>query len=106
VPLEHKNPGIAALLAAILGIWGLMGIGHIYVGKIAKGVVFLIVGIILAGLVWVSFALGFLTLGFGFIFTLIFAVILVILWIYQIVDAYNLAKMFNREVQSTGKPPW
>jgi hypothetical protein len=29
-PLKHKSPGIAAVLALVLGFFGLMGIGHIY----------------------------------------------------------------------------
>lgn len=106
VPLEHKSPGVAAVLALVLGIIGLMGIGHIYVGRIGRGIVLLVVGIILGFLTWGSFVLGFLTFGLGFIGAIIFGIILLILWIWQIFNAYGLAKQFNKAVQETGKPPW
>lgn len=94
------------MLAAVPGIFGLMGIGHIYVGKIGKGIALLILGILLSILVYGSLVVAALTFGLGLIFTLGFALLLFILWIYQIVDAYNLAKRFNREAQATGRPPW
>jgi len=106
IPLEHKSPGVAAVLAVVLGILGLMGIGHIYVGRIGRGIVLLIVGLILSVLTWGSFVLGFVTFGLGFIGFIIFGIVLLILWIWQIIDAYNLAKKFNVTVQETGKPPW
>jgi TM2 domain-containing membrane protein YozV len=106
VPLEHKSPGIAAVLALVPGFFGLMGIGHIYVGRLGRGIALLIVGIILGFLSWGSFILGFVTFGITFIFWIIFAIILFILWIWQTYDAYNLAKQFNRIVEETGRPPW
>jgi hypothetical protein len=83
-----------------------MGIGHIYVGRLGRGIALLIVGIILGILSWGSFILGFVTFGITFIFWIIFAIILFILWIWQTYDAYNLAKQFNRIVEETGRPPW
>src|SRR5438093_5107104 len=43
----YKNPTTAALMAIIGGIFGFMGIGHIYAGKIGKGIFILIAGIVL-----------------------------------------------------------
>lgn len=106
VPLEQKSTGVAAVLALVLDIFGLMGIGHIYVGKIGKGIGLLIAGIVLAILAWGSFIIGFVTFGFGFIGALFFSVILFALWIWQTYDAYTLAKQFNRAVQETGRAPW
>jgi TM2 domain-containing membrane protein YozV len=106
MPLEHKSPGIAAVLALVLGAFGLMGVGHIYVGRLARGIVLLIVGIILAVLTFGSFLLGFATLGLGWVGAIIFGVILFILWIWQIFDAYHLAKEFNKVVEEAGKAPW
>ena len=106
MPLEHKSPGVAAVLALVLGFFGLMGVGHIYVGRLARGIVLLIVGIILAALTFGSLFLGFVTLGLGWVGTIIFGIILLILWIWHTFDAYSLAKQFNRAVEETGKAPW
>jgi TM2 domain-containing membrane protein YozV len=106
IPLEHKSPGIAAVLALVLGFFGLMGVGQIYVGRLARGIVLLIVGIILAVLTYGSFLLGFVTFGLGWVGALVFGVILLILWIWQTFDAYGLAKKFNKAVEETGKTPW
>ena len=35
--LPYKTPGTAALIAFIGGIFALPGLGHIYVGKVGKG---------------------------------------------------------------------
>ena len=74
-----------------------MGIGHIYAGKIAKGLFILIGGIVL-------FYVGVFTLIIliGIPLLLIYAGI----WIWQIFDARNTARKFNERVQATGKEPW
>jgi TM2 domain-containing membrane protein YozV len=85
------------LIAIIGGIFGFMGIGHIYAGKIGKGVFILIGGIVL-------FYVG--------VFTLIILIgipLLVIyagIWIWQIFNARTTARKFNEHVQATGKEPW
>lgn len=40
-----KRTGVAALLAGLIGLVGLWGIGRIYVGRVARGTVLLIVGL-------------------------------------------------------------
>jgi len=105
-PIKHKNPGVAAVLALILGLFGLMGIGHVYVGRVKRGIVLLIVGIILAALTYGSMLLGFVTFGLSWIGAIVFGLILFILWIWQIFNAYSLAKQFNKAVEETGKEPW
>jgi len=45
--LPYKSPGAAALIAFIGGIFGLPGIGHIYIGKLGKGIGILILGLFL-----------------------------------------------------------
>jgi len=98
---ETKNPGIAALLALVLA-----GIGHIYVGKIGKGLVILVVYYFLALLAGLAFMLGFLTLGLGFIFAIPLGLGMLVIWAWQIYDAYKLAKQFNAHVEQYGKTPW
>src|SRR5688572_23851644 len=61
--LPYKSPGTAALIAFIGGIFGLQGIGHMYVGKVGKGIGILIAGIIIAALlVFISISLEIILL--------------------------------------------
>ena len=85
---SYKSPGTAALIAFIGGIFGLPGIGHIYVGKVGKGIGILITGIILAVL------LVFMTMV-SVILLLIFGIIYLIFWIWQIFNARKQAKKFK-----------
>lgn len=85
-PIPLKNAGIAAVLAFL---WA--GLGHIYLGQIGKGIMFMLVYIIL----WV---IGFLTF-FGLILPFIF-------WIWQLYDAYTKANEYNASVHQTGRAPW
>lgn len=53
-PLSDKSKTVAGLLQ-LLGIFGLVGIGRIYLGEIALGVAQLIVGVVTCGigaLIW------------------------------------------------------
>ena len=90
-PPEWKSMGVTMVLTVVLGIVGLGGIGHLYLGKIIKGIVLLIVGIILA-------IIGWLTI-FGLIILLAFA-------LYVVYDAYRLCKRYNNDLEQTGRPPW
>ncbi len=110
-PYSKKDPTIATILAVVLGFFGLFGIGHIYVGRIARGIVLLILGLIIVPLfvfgAIFNFALfGSGGLGGGIVLIIFSAVIWFILLIWQTFDAYSLAKEYNREVQMTGKEPW
>jgi len=98
---ESKNPGIAALLAFIVP-----GIGHIYVGRIASGLVILAAYYILMILAMVSFSLGIFTLGAGFVLSIPLGIGILAVWAWQLFNAYKLAKQFNVHVQQYGKAPW
>jgi len=37
IGIARKNAGLAAVLALIPGIFGIWGVGHLYVGKIGRG---------------------------------------------------------------------
>jgi TM2 domain-containing membrane protein YozV len=106
----RKDSGVAALLAGLAGLV-LFGIGHFYVGKIGRGVVLLVVGIVLKlaiPLLWFGSAmeLTFTQAGPATGLLILFALLNLITWIWQIYDAYRLAKTYNAVVESTGKPPW
>ncbi|MDN5375132.1 MAG: hypothetical protein PWQ39_172 [Thermacetogenium sp.] len=73
--INQKNPGLAAVLSFLI-----TGLGQIYNGQIGKGIG-LIVAAGIAGL------LCFVVIGF---------VLLPIIWIYGIYDAYKTAEKINQ----------
>lgn len=106
----YKNPSTAALIAIIGGLFGFPGIGHIYVGKIMRGILILISGIILfvVGMIaiFAGAALGPAGFAAGAVFGSILIIIYIVIWIWQIFNARTLAKQFNEHVKATGKEPW
>jgi len=96
--LPYKSPGTAALTAFLGGIFALPGIGHIYVGKVGRGIGVLVSGLILYALTVTSvFSVGFLagfenpnaasysSVGLGAI-----AVMLILSVIYNIIHMANI----------------
>ena len=120
--LPYKSPGTAALISFIGGIFALLGLGHIFVGKIGKGFGILVSGIIIYVLfVIMAISLpGMLLLGLvesstgdadsgGIIFIVMFilGIAYLVLWIWQIFNARKLARKFNELVRTNGgKEPW
>lgn len=71
-----KSPGLAAVLSFF---WP--GVGQIYNGQIAKGIVFIVLAAI-----------------FGWLMVVVIGFILYpILWVYAIYDAYKTAERINAE---------
>jgi len=120
--LPYKSPGTAALIAFIGGIFALLGLGHIFVGKIGKGFGILVSGIIIYVLfVIMAISLpGMLLLGLFesstgdsgigeiiIIVMFILGIAYLVLWLWQIFNARKLAKKFNELVRTNdGKEPW
>ena len=119
--LAYKSPGTAALIAFIGGIFALPGIGHIYVGKVGKGIAILILGIVLIILTIVlifsvvpftmstdeATTLENASIGIWIpIISAVFAITYLVLFVWQIFNARKLAKKFNESVKTTGKEPW
>ena len=90
-PPEWKSEGVTLVLTIALGLLGLGGIGHIYLGKLLRGIVILIVGIILLVITVVS-------MGIGLIILIPFAI-----WV--IFDARNLCREYNAYYEQHGRPP-
>lgn len=78
-PIVYKNPGLAAVLSFF---W--MGLGQIYNGQIAKGIVF-IVAYAISWLLWL--------IVIGMIIT-------PLLWAYGMYDAYKSAEKLNVEMSA------
>lgn len=105
-----KSTGIAAVLSFLFA-----GLGQVYVGKIARGIIFVCIGacvgvlssiLILSGIV--IDANGELN---GFIMAYIAAGIIILVaylafWIWQIFDAHKLANQYNDALKQTGNEPW
>jgi TM2 domain-containing membrane protein YozV len=87
-PLIYKNPGLAAVLSFF---W--MGLGQIYNGQLAKGIVF----IVAYGLSWLL-----MIIVIGFITT-------PLLWLFGIYDAYKSAEKINvamaHQASQSAAPP-
>jgi len=96
-PIEWKSEGTTLVLSIVLGLFGLQGVGHMYVGQVGKGVAILIVSLIL-------FGVGIATVYFGVgVFLLI---IYFIMFIWQIVDSKNKCIEFNDYLEEHGQRPW
>jgi len=93
----YKSEGTTLILAILLGLFGFCGIGHMYVGRIGRGV-----GILIG--VWVLYAIGgatlFILIGIPFVIGGF------ILFIWQIIDARNLCQEYNNYLLNNGRPPW
>lgn len=92
-----KSEGTTLILSIVLGLLIVQGIGHMYVGKIGKGVVILIVGLVLGVIGWTT-----IWIGVG----AIFLIGNFILFIWQIIDSRNLCRQYNDYLSKNGKPPW
>ena len=105
-----KSTGIAAVLSFLF-----TGLGQVYVGKIARGIIFVCIGacvgvlssiLILSGVVvdtnaeTIEYTMSYIAAG---------AVILIAylaFWIWQIFDAHKLANQYNDALKQTGNEPW
>lgn len=87
ISVDQKSEALAIVLSVLIA-----GVGQMYLGKVGRGVGILIGLIILA-------VIGIVTLGIGYILG-------IILFIWQIIDAYNLCRQYNRYLLQNGRPPW
>ena len=92
IAVSYKSMGTTTILALVVGLLGFCGVGHMYVGKVGKGI-----GILIGS--WILIAIGIVTFGIGLI-------IYLILFIWQIVNARTLCKEYNDFLYRNGQPPW
>lgn len=104
----QKNPGIAVILALVIGV-GLLGTGHMYAGKIKEGISYLILGIVI-DTVFLLFLyyhdMKLSNLGVELIIFFLLCVCGFSLYVWQIYDAYDVTKEYNNTILKTGKAPW
>jgi len=119
--LELKSEGTALVLAILLGLFGLWGIGQIYCSRIGRGIGMLIFGLVIIGSIW-GFTIAFYDMSFSniledvenpgetgglFLILLAFGIVYFGFFLYQIYDAKDLAREWNEYVESNnGERPW
>lgn len=86
---KKKNPVIAIALALIGGLF-LLGLGHFYIGRILRGTLLLVPGVMLR-LSMLFIAENF-TGAIGKILLMITILSIFALWILQTYDAYRLTR--------------
>ena len=98
------------MIAIIAGVFGFCGIGHIYIGKVLRGVLIMFIG-------WIPFVIGILVFIAEFIsqnepiihgldLSMVVGIVYVAFWIIQALDANRLAKKYNKYLMTKNKPLW
>jgi len=118
---HYKSEGITLVLSIVLGLMGLMGIGHIYIGRVKRGIIILIGGLFIWVIVFIP--IGFLSvlddpqdLSDEEILAQVFGPMmgaLIIggiggfaLFIWQIINARSLCRDYNLYYEKKGEAPW
>ena len=118
---HYKSEGVTLVLSIVLGLMGLMGIGHIYIGRVRRGIAILIGGFLIWAIVFIP--IGFLSvledsqnLSEEEIMTQLFGPMigaLIIggiggfaLFIWQIINARSLCRDYNLYYEKKGHAPW
>lgn len=127
--VEYKSESITLIFAIIVSLFGFMGVGHMYLGKVKKGIVILVLGLVksVAGILLLIGGLAFLgqnsvsskvyePLGSSHIDPTTGIIILaigiglligvIVLFFWQILDARKLCRKYNEYVTEHGKRPW
>ena len=100
---DKKGLGLTTILAFLI-----MGVGHIYVGKVKRGVILLVIGIILSTLSSVLIGIGelydgeYLTDSNALVFYGVGGAVglsVFILWIWQIFNARTACKQYNNQLE-------
>jgi hypothetical protein len=103
---EYKSEGTTILLAVLFGFIGLWGMGHLYVGRLTRGFLFLFGGFIMEA---IGFVLLFAALAGEpalILFEFLFMIIVFIIWIWHVVDAKEVCRRHNAEVAGVPPPYW
>lgn len=99
--LPLKSTGLAAVLSFLLA-----GLGQVYVGKIARGIGFIVCGVVIALVMMSMITIFISSYGAVWIIAVIASIVCIAIWIFNVIDAYKLANEYNDVLQQTGNPPW
>jgi TM2 domain-containing membrane protein YozV len=95
----HKNESTAILLAFFLGILGLFGIGHLYVGVIGRGLLLFFAGLILEILGWISLEVVTEEEVVLILLALLLWAGVLAFWVWQIFDARAVCRQHNLQAR-------
>ena len=103
---QYQRPLKSAGLAAILSFL-FTGLGQVYAGRIARGIGFIVCGVVIVSVLSLMMFL-FAGASYGAVWVLFIAASIgsLVIWIFNIFDAYSLANEYNDVLQQTGNPPW
>ena len=110
-PVRHRSEEITLVLSVVLGLISLQGIGHLYIGKIARGAGILVLSLLLSS-ICVSYFVGIIpkSIPASFASSYLLAILAVGylgLYIFQVLDSRKLCASYNQYVSEQGKsPPW
>lgn len=90
---SRKSPGTAAIVALLAGLVFFWGIGHIYLGRVLKGIVLLLAGWVIEVLVVLAVDGSLVMAGSALIAAIALAAIGGFL--FQTIDAYKLAQRYK-----------
>jgi TM2 domain-containing membrane protein YozV len=101
---QQKSGALAVVLAFIIP-----GAGHLYAGKIIRGIVFMVAfyGLTIVTVVgmWSLLVSGTIVIGL-FWFPVLMVIVEFVIWLFQIIDAYNVTRNYNAALLATGRAPW
>jgi len=108
MPRAEKSVGTALVLGFLCA-----GLGHLYIGKLKRGLCILLANIFLGMLIMILYlsvfsddyltydeAMGILILVF------MLSIPSFIIWLWNLFDVNKLAKEYNDCIRRTGNPPW
>ena len=116
---EMKDTAVTIILGVLLGLFGIMGVGQIYAGKVGRGIAIMIGGfaiVALSVIVIFSYLSWWNVYSYDYynppdfsaliVIMIVMESIHIIYFIWQAYDAYKLAKEYNDKLYKTGQPPW
>lgn len=99
-----KDETLTLLLSFVLGMFGIQGVGHMYVGKVGTGVAYLIVSIIIMAIAVVN--LTNIQSAFGIIIGIPCIIMYIVMFIWQVLDSRKLCREYNDYYEQHGTPKW
>ena len=103
---REKSNGVGIILGFFIP-----GLGHLYAGKIGRGLLIMFAGIMISVVLMFGFlsALSVDSTGAfvgASIFLMIFPIIYFAIWIWNMYDVNKIIKEYNECLRRTGNPPW
>ena len=111
---EWKSLSTTTIFAVILGLLGVQGVGHFYLGKIGRGVAVLLAPLlsllIATGIILMLASISYYAperVIIGYVVGVIACIVFYIfIFFWQIFDARKLCNYYNDYVEKNGKNPW